>query len=214
LASSEAEGIGCSPREGNTETTGAIVRLDRQSLHLVEAVTGFGRRARDLEDRQVARDPAAFGDPGERCTGDVVCAQDGSRIDALGTEFLLRLAEVEHIPRVVSVAQEHATPALRGSCHPADLRRRWGREQVPTRTCRRESCPDETGEGRVVAASPSDHKSDLAGWGHRRADHSSVDAGHVVAIRGNEPVEHVLREHRRFVENPCHSFTSSPGSWP
>src|SRR4029453_3587767 len=107
--------------EGHAQGPGPVVGLDGQTLDVVKVQSRFGGGACDLEDCEVACDPAALLSLIDRGTGDVVCDGDSPRFNALGVQAELRLAEVQDIASVISVAEQNSTSSIGRFGHAAHL---------------------------------------------------------------------------------------------
>ena len=154
--------------------------------------------------------PRRFSDLLQRGAGDVVGDQDRAGLDALGVQAQLGLAEMQHVPGVVAVAQQHPAAGVGGLGHPVDLAGRGRGEHVPARRAGGQAGPDEAGEGRVVPGAAADHQGDLPGRDLGGADHAAVDTGHVAAVGRHEAVQCLIREISGIVEDLGHGSSLNP----
>ena len=175
--------------EGNPETAGGRVGPGEHPSDLVEPEPGLGRRARDLEDREIPCDSPPLLRLGGIPRGDVVGDHQGVGLDTLGAKPLNGLPEVQHVAGVVAEPHQHPGPAMNRLQHRIGLGGRGGTENVAAHRAVGEPVANPAREGRVVPGTAAIHDRDLPGRREGGTRHAPVDGFHVAFVGRDETFE-------------------------
>ena len=152
------------PENATPKRAGALVGRGRRRARPRRATSpSSAAAAGDLEDGEVAGDAAALVRLVDRGARDVVGHGDGAgrRCPRRAASCCGRV-EVEHVARVVAVAEQHAAAVLGRLRDRRDLLRGRRGEEVAHRGAVREALADESAERRVVAGAAADDERDGA----------------------------------------------------
>ena len=174
----EERAVGAGERatgEGYAEGPRGGVGLGEDALDLLEVLARLGGGARDLEDGEVPRDPAALVEFVLGPRGDVVGDHQGVRLDPLRAQALDGLPEVQDVAGVVAEAHEDPRAALGRLHHGVGLRPGGGGEDVAAHGSVGDAHADPAREGRIVAGPAAVDHGDLAVRRGGGAHDASVD---------------------------------------
>ena len=196
-------------RERDSHRAGALVRQHGDALDPVEVKAGCRGGAGDLEHGEVAGDTAALVCLVGSGAEDVVGHRDGAAVDAVRADRLLCGAEVQHVSRVVAVAQKDA-PALFARSHDGfDLSRGRRGEEVPIAAPWARPGPTRPAK----AGSDPTRRRSPGHLGFRRPRRAGDASGHgpdPPPVGTNESSHHLVGECRWIIPEPRHDIHLPP----